>query len=247
MSGGYAMANAGRRRSWPEFYADHRFAGLLAILVMLSMGTPVLVDLSLPVIWLDGLMALLLLAAILSLCFEPHERIFALALGIPGIVSIVASNALAGPLSDSVLVLGRICQVLFLFGAAIVIVKSLFRHHKFTFDSVFGAVCGYLFLGLGWSVVFMLTESFRPGSFQVNEALLTADEPNLPLALLLSYFSFVTLTTVGFGDILPMTPSARTFALIEAITGQFYLAIVVAGLVNTMAGSNDKPPPARPS
>jgi hypothetical protein len=47
----------------------------------------------------------------------------------------------------------------------------------------------------------------------------------------LSYFSFVTLATVGYGDVTPTTPLARTLAWVEAITGQFYLAILVAGLV----------------
>ena len=47
----------------------------------------------------------------------------------------------------------------------------------------------------------------------------------------LSYYSFITLATVGYGDVTPTTPLARTLAWIEAITGQFYLAVLVAGLV----------------
>ena len=52
---------------------------------------------------------------------------------------------------------------------------------------------------------------------------------------MLTYYSFVTLTTVGYGDITPITSATRTFSWIEAITGQFYLAVIVAGLVSMLA------------
>jgi len=51
----------------------------------------------------------------------------------------------------------------------------------------------------------------------------------------LTYYSFVTLTTVGYGDISPVSPATRTLAWMEAITGQFYLAVIVAGLVSVLA------------
>ena len=50
----------------------------------------------------------------------------------------------------------------------------------------------------------------------------------------MTYYSFVTLTTVGYGDISPVSPATRTLAWVEAITGQFYLAVIVAGLVSVM-------------
>jgi len=62
-------------------------------------------------------------------------------------------------------------------------------------------------------------------------ALLAGSPPHV-----LTYYSFVTLTTVGYGDISPLSPATRTLAWIEAITGQFYLAVIVAGLVSTLAG-----------
>jgi voltage-gated potassium channel len=55
------------------------------------------------------------------------------------------------------------------------------------------------------------------------------------------YYSFVTLTTVGYGDVTPISPTTRTFAWIEAITGQFYLAIIVAGLVSMLVAKTNQP------
>ncbi len=98
-------------------------------------------------------------------------------------------------------------------------------------DAIFGVVCGYLLLGIIWTVLYSAVETASPGSFRMP-----ASEGSPAVAARvdrgdLGYFSFITLTTVGYGDVTPTTPLARTLAWMEAITGQFYLAILVAGLV----------------
>ncbi len=98
-------------------------------------------------------------------------------------------------------------------------------------DAIFGAVCGYLLLGIIWSLLYGAVETASPRSFvtappkgeDVSAVRLDRDD--------LSYFSFITLATVGYGDVTPTTTLARMLAWTEAITGQFYLAILVAGLV----------------
>ncbi len=234
------MVGVGNQRSWGAFYGDHRFGILLATLVTLLVGSSIMSDLGLPAWWFNGLMALLLLTAIFPLCFERHERIFALAFGIPSVLIAVAGNATSGRSSEGILLVARVCEILFLFGTAGLIVRSMFHSHRFAFDSVFGAICGYLFLGLGWMGIFLLIENFQPGSFQMNETTLSANEPHRPLALIMSYYSFSTLTTVGYGDVMAITPVTRTLAWMEAITGQFFLAVVVAALVN-MKGPKSGP------
>lgn len=229
------MVSIEKKRSWTGFYSDYKFTFLLAILVTLLIGTPVVMDLGLPLWWLDVLISLLLLAAIVSLCFERNDRVFALAFGTPSVLVYVIANALSARSSFGALLAGRVFEMLFLFGSAMIIVRSLFQYHRFSFDSVFGAICGFLFLGLGWTNIYLLIEGLQPGSFQINQAIIPANEPNRPLVLELSYYSFITLTTVGYGDVLPKTPVTRTLAWMEAIAGQFYLAVVVAGLVNMMA------------
>ena len=224
---------------WRQAYSERRFGILLVILVVLLAGPPVLLGFGLPA-WFDGLMALLLLAAILSLCFERHQRLFALLLGIPTVLLSVGGHALPGQASAPVLVAGHVCEVLFLLGASVLIVKSLFSAPTLQFDSILGAVCGYLFLGLGWAVLYSLIEGFRPGSFEISRRLVTGGEVARPLPHVLTYYSFVTLTTVGYGDISPVSPATRTLSWIEAITGQFYLAVIVAGLVSVLAAKGKR-------
>jgi hypothetical protein len=122
----------------------------------------------------------------------------------------------------------------------VLIVKSLFSALTRTFDSILGAVCGYLFLGLGWAVLYALIEGFQPGSFEISPKLVTGGKHARPLPHVLTYFSCVTLTTVGYGDISPVSPATRTLSWMEAITGQFYLAVIVAGLVSLLAAKGKR-------
>jgi hypothetical protein len=103
-----------------------------------------------------GLTAVLLAAAILSPCYEHHQRRFALLLGIPTVLLSLGGHALPGEAGVPVLLAGH------LFGASALIVRSLFGAPALSFDGVLGAVCGYLFLGLGWAVLYALAEGFRP-------------------------------------------------------------------------------------
>jgi hypothetical protein len=221
-------------QGWQPRYAKRRFGVLLVILLVLLAGPPILFGFGFSAGWLDGVMAVLMLAAILSLCFERHQRIFALVLGTPTIAFCLGGHAFSGAFGAGVLLIGHTCQILFFFGAAGLIVKSLFNACSLTFDSIFGAVCGYLFLGLGWAVLYSVIELYQPGSFHISQSLMTDDQSARPLPHVLTYYSFVTLTTVGYGDISPISPATRTFAWIEAITGQFYLAVIVAGLVSML-------------
>jgi hypothetical protein len=134
---------------WRQAYGERRFGVLLAILAVLLVGPPVLLGFGLSAAWFDGLTALLMVAAILSLCFERHQRLFALLLGVPTVLLSVGGHALPGEAGVPVLLAGHLCEVLLLFGASVLIVRSLFVARTLTFDSVLGAVCGYLSWGWG--------------------------------------------------------------------------------------------------
>ena len=90
-----------------------------------------------------------------------------------------------------------------------------------------GAICVYLMLGIIWGFAYSIVELATPGSFGGVTAGQDAGWNSEWL-----YFSFVTLTTLGYGDILPLSAIARALAYVEAVTGQFYVAILVAGLVS---------------
>lgn len=93
-------------------------------------------------------------------------------------------------------------------------------------NKIVGAVCIYLLLGLAWTALYLLVALRNPEAFHGLPA-----GPWYELFPNLVYFSFVSLTTLGYGDIAPAAPLARFLAYAEAITGQFYIAILVATLV----------------
>ena len=93
-------------------------------------------------------------------------------------------------------------------------------------NRIIGAVAVYLLLGVLWAVGYTIVELLLPGSFRGFDPGATGEWASEWL-----YFSFVTMTTLGYGDIAPVSAVARTLAYLQAIFGQLYIAILVAGLV----------------
>jgi len=104
--------------------------------------------------------------------------------------------------------------------------QALFSE-QVTANSIVGSICIFLLLGLIWTMLYLLLIEFVPAAFSGIEAANWKD--NMPELI---YFSFVTLTTLGFGDVLPVAPLARFLVYMEAVVGVFYLAIVVSSLVS---------------
>jgi hypothetical protein len=90
----------------------------------------------------------------------------------------------------------------------------------------------YLLLGVIWAVAYTMLEMISPGSFGGFTPLEGRGWDSEWL-----YFSFVTMTTLGYGDILPISATARALAYMQAIFGQLYVAILVAGLVSALISS----------
>jgi hypothetical protein len=118
---------------------------------------------------------------------------------------------------------GNILGTFFLAFTAIMILSYLFREDEITGDMIMGAICVYFLFGLIWAFVFSILEMTQPGSFQMPGGII--DKRSF------TYFSYVTLTTLGYGDITPISTPARSLALLEAMVGQLYLAVLVARLV----------------
>ena len=93
-------------------------------------------------------------------------------------------------------------------------------------NRIVGVICVYLLLGVIWALAYSIVELMSPGSFAGFEAWSDRGWDSEWL-----YFSFVTMTTLGYGDLLPISATARVLAYLQAVFGQFYIAILVAGLV----------------
>ena len=93
-------------------------------------------------------------------------------------------------------------------------------------NKIVGAICIYILIGLVWSFAYLIAEEIFPGSF--NGLTGTSWQTNIDDVL---YYSMVTLTTLGYGDITPMQPLTRFLAFMEAITGIFFTTVLVASLI----------------
>jgi voltage-gated potassium channel len=100
------------------------------------------------------------------------------------------------------------------------------RERTLTFDSIFATVAAYLLVAILFTQIYLCMMTWNPASFSLPVAV-AGRAPDLLLGDM-TYFSLVTLATVGYGDILPATSTARMLAMIQAVIGQFYLAVVVA-------------------
>lgn len=119
--------------------------------------------------------------------------------------------------------------VVWLVVAIWIVVAQLFRERHVTLDAIMGAVVTYLLSAIAFGIVFEIMELEQPGSFSG-----LSDEAMSSRARLVSsmmYFSLVCITTMGFGDIVPVSPVARPVAALEGMYGQLYLAVMIARLV----------------
>lgn len=158
---------------------------------------------------------------------ESRSRLF-LALGLGGVAFIGA--LVADPLS-SMLLLGavNICYAAVFALLLVALCESVFAEGDVNLDRIVGAICIFLVLGLLWAMIYAFLEILQPGSFSIS----AAQNPGVQQETLgdLLYFSYVTLTTLGYGDVVPVTDPSRMLATIEALMGQLYIAIVIARLV----------------
>lgn len=113
----------------------------------------------------------------------------------------------------------------FLIYCGVLILFSLLRIREVTANEIFAAVNLYLILGFVWAYAYILLHVHDPGSFRMAS---TDHSASLDLV----FFSFVTLTTTGYGDITPVTPTSQMLAVIEAIVGNLYVAVVVTYLLS---------------
>ena len=132
-------------------------------------------------------------------------------------------------------------HALFLGFAVFVILGNVLKQKLVTSDEVLGAVAGYLLAGASWANIYALTEVLLPGSFSMSQQF-AAELPDWHgRAAVFNYFSMVTLTTMGYGDITPTRPPATVFVTLEAIFGQFYIAVLVAQLVGLRLARGSRP------
>jgi voltage-gated potassium channel len=176
-------------------------------------------------IFLKCLFMAVLLSGIYAASKQTRALVFACLIGIPTLVAHAASIVLIQPYVEMA---ARVGTVLFMAFTTIVIFRHILLEPEVTSDVLSGAVCVYLLSGLTWASFYILIETMYPGSFHVSHRQQAGDVMTYSDFL---FFSFATITTLGYGDITPVTTQARSFAIVEAVYGVLYSAMLIARLV----------------
>ena len=119
-----------------------------------------------------------------------------------------------------------IVALLFYLFTTMLAFEALFTGEKIDLNMIMGSICVYILVGITWSIFYFFESKMHPGAFNG-----IVDEAGKQRFSDLLYYSYVTLSTLGYGDITPVSPIARTLAYLEALFGQFYIAILVASFV----------------
>jgi hypothetical protein len=202
------------------------FFYLFGALLFLLVAVPLAHDFDIASVPLERavISTVLLLVGIWSL--RGSGRFFAI--GMVFVVAGITLSILAANLDVEILRYGAILSISgFLVVAISYTLRQVVFGTEMNTNRLVGAICVFLLLGLIWSYAYSLLDLVAPNSFTGSgtEAGGMSDSGWL-------YFSFVTLTTLGYGDITPVSATARTLAFMQAVAGQFYIAVLVAGLVS---------------
>ena len=136
--------------------------------------------------------------------------------------------------SASVIGLTYLLPVVLLVTATLpVTISRTLKHRRITHETVLGALCAYVLVGLFFAFVYLAVDELRDGPFFVQEG------PHSQSEFL--YFSFVALTTLGFGDLSPAVGLPQALTVLEALTGQIFLVTLVARLVTLWVRQSERP------
>jgi voltage-gated potassium channel len=215
-----------KRHNWPG-----RFTILLVANLALLVSQPLFSTHTLAQILTTATMALVLLAALYAFSSMRTYFVVALILIVPALGTRLA---LVFTPSTTLEMIGALSSCMFLAVTVVALVTRLFNVRTVTVETISAAICAYLLMGIAWAYAFAALELRTPGAFSTTlfQKGVGYGAPLLASLHTFLYYSFVCLTTTGFGDITPMSEGARSLSVMEAVFGQLYVAILIARLVS---------------
>jgi hypothetical protein len=207
-----------------------KFMLLLASLALLLISSPFLNSSNLGQMIFSFLLIIIPLSGIYAVISDKKQLSIALILAIPFIII----NTINTLIDHSVLFyLNTILAILFYLYTIVVILNVILRSKRISHDILFGAISVYLLIGVTWAAFYSVTERLSPRSFKSSVPDINIYEYTGQIDWSdYIYYSFSTLSTVSYGDIMPVNPFARTLSVFEAVTGVFYVAILISLLVS---------------
>jgi hypothetical protein len=213
-----------------KFFKRWKFSILLAILLTLLVVQPHLAETAPGVFTLAVLSLAFQIVTMIVVSHRQQERIWAVGFGVPAVIGVLVS--LFVPITDRpiIVIAGHCVAATFCWVSVVLILRYVFLN-EVTGDHVVAALVAYLLIGVGMGQLYFVVNTCDPHAFRPSPSVAAALKNPHTRSACLAYFSFVTLTTSGYGDIVPDAPLTRTLAWLEAVVGQFYLAVLVAGLI----------------
>lgn len=223
-------------RSWVDLFTDRdSFVPVLALAVVLVVMSPVIDLFEWGFVLEFPFSAGLVLLALDRSKVRPRTlRSAAITLAVVGVSTIVLSLLREATFSqDNLLVAINSFMFAVLFAIAFpAVVRRAFQHERVTMNSLIAAITGYLLIGIWFAATYRGIAALNGYSF--------FRETSQPRGGDFTYFSFLTLTTVGYGDLSPSTDIARIASITEAVIGQIYLVTAVARLVSLLGTARDR-------
>ncbi|MDZ4656278.1 MAG: potassium channel family protein [Bythopirellula sp.] len=217
-----------------NLFRQWRYLFLLGALLLLLVIQPMISGFGTAGWLFDIMLALVMVMLVLVLTRDKGWRVIACVLCVPAATLSIGSHFLNPSAQQICLFAGHAIGALFFIAVTGKIIQSIFMSREISLDSIFGAICGYLLLGVAWGLMYTMLHTFNSESFQFDAAIGRQIEQGDNSRHVFIYFSFVTLTTIGYGDISPLSTPPRTLAWVKAVTGQLYLAVLIAGLMSAL-------------
>lgn len=206
------------------------FTYLLIALVLLFIFRPFGPQLRYLATW-EFFLSIVFLGAVFNCSHPRHVKIWAILVGVPAIliewISVFYHQ-------DTLIIVGICLTILFLFLCTISLLINEVLHAPPTLGSLRPVLCVYFMFGYAFAYLFLLTEFLNPGSVQLIAKDISALYHGAVLSEII-YWSFGNLTTVGASNIAALGTVSQTLVIIEAIVGQFYIAVLVAKIVTLYA------------
>ena len=230
-----------RGRSMHPFvylFQQRRYLFLLGALLALLVLQPIASAFGIMDALFDALFVVVLVVLVVVLGQDRIWRVIASVSCVAAATLSIGGHFLTSSAQVVSVTAGHAIGALFFVAVAGKIVQSIFTSDRLSLDSIFGAICGYLLLGVAWALTYVMIQAANPDSFQFGTLIRHPMEQVNYSRSVFIYYSFVTLTTVGYGDVTPLSISARTLSWVEAITGQLYVAVLIAGLISALVAKN---------
>ena len=217
--------------TWRQRLHEHKHLVLLFALVGMCIAQPFARGMVGGLVIFDAVLTVVLLAIFFVIFKRKRDRQWALALALPAIIVQWSTYGLPTEAKWGAAIVHHSFILLFLSTAVAIILRGVFDETSIKFDHVIATICGYFIAGIAWGNAYQLVDLFVPNAYSIKPDIIHQLGEEHTRSFLFNYFSLSTLTGTGYGDITPIWPGVSSLTWMEAMFGQFYIAIVVAELI----------------